>query len=161
MAKILPYPLLSLAIWLMWLILSGFTAGQALLGAAVALFCGLAMTRLKQQKQHLRRPDLALLLAGRVIIDVIAANFAVAKIILTGGKSKRPSGFVIIKLQLTNRMAIAALACILTAAPGTAWIAYDRRSNRIILHILDSADAAYWQKLIHRRYETLLLEIFA
>jgi len=161
MAKILPYPLLSLAIWLMWLLLAGFTAGQALLGAAVALFCGLAMTRLTPRKRHLRRPGLLPLLAGRVAADVVKSNFAVMKIILTGGKSKHPSGFIMVPLRLTNRLAVALLACILTATPGTAWIAYDRRSGRLILHILDLFDESYWQETIKTRYENLLLEIFA
>jgi len=50
MRRFLPYPLLSLAILLFWLLLSGISPGQILLGSLVALFCGQAMTRLQQKK---------------------------------------------------------------------------------------------------------------
>lgn len=161
MSRFLPYPLLSLAILAMWLLLSGHSPGQLLLGSAVALFCGLAMTRLQQKKMRLRNLHLLAVLGFRVFCDVISSNLAVAKIILTRGKAKYPSGFIILQLSLRDRMAIACLACILTATPGTAWIAYDRRSGRLILHVLDLAEEAYWHRLIKSRYENLLSEIFA
>lgn len=161
MAKILPYPLLSAAIWLMWLLLSGFNFGQMLLGALAAVICGLAMTRLKQRKIRLRRPHLLPLLFWRVSGDIILSNLAVAKIVLTGGRAKHPSGFITLRLSLQNRAAIAVLACIITATPGTVWIAYDRRSSRLILHILDLVEEAYWHNLVKTRYESLLSEIFA
>ncbi|KAA6204579.1 MAG: Na+/H+ antiporter subunit E [Candidatus Tokpelaia sp.] len=161
MRKLLPYPLLSLAILAMWLLLSGAGLGQVLLGSFVALFCGLAMTKLKQKKIYIHHWRLLPILLWRVLHDIILSNFTVAKIILTGGRAKHPSGFIILQLSLKNRMAIALLACIITATPGTAWIAYDHRNSRLILHILDLAEETYWHKLIKTRYESLLLEIFA
>jgi len=161
MRRFLPYPLLSLAILLFWLLLSGISPGQILLGSLIALFCGQAMTRLQQKKICIRRWHLLPVLFWRVLCDIIASNFAVAKIILTGGRKKAPSGFIIVQLSLHNRMAVALLACIITATPGTAWIAYDYRSSKLLLHILNLVEESYWHNLVKTRYESLLAEIFA
>lgn len=159
--KILPYPLLSAAVLAMWLLLSGAARGQILLGSIIAIFCGLVMTQLQQRKIHMRNTRLLPILLWRIVCDILSSNIAVAKIIITGGKKKHPSGFIILNISLKNHMAIAILSCILTATPGTAWIAYNRRSGKLILHILDLQEEAYWHNHIKKRYENLLAEIFS
>jgi len=159
-AKILPYPLLSLSILVMWLLLSGVSAGQFLLGLVIALICGQAMARLDQPKLKIAKPHLLIILLCRAAWDIMLSNLAVAKIILTRGRRKNPSGFITLHLALRNPMAVALLACILAATPGTAWIAYDHISGRLILHILDLPENTDWQDIISRRYENLLLQMF-
>ena len=57
--------------------------------------------------------------------------------------------------------ALAVLACILTCTPGTAWVEYDSTANKLLIHVFDLVDEAYWIDLIKNRYERLLLEMLA
>ena len=55
---------------------------------------------------------------------------------------------------------LAALACIITACPGTTWARYDSTANVLTMHILDLVDEQAWIETIKQRYERRLLEIF-
>jgi len=160
MKKVFPHPLLSLFIILMWILLSGLTVGQFLLGVAVSIIAGRNMVYLRPEKVHIHNWHLLVKLFFRILADITRSNLAVASIILTGGEKKYQFGFMIVPLDLQNRTGLAVLACILTATPGTAWIAYDSKNSELLLHVLDLTDEAYWRNLIKRRYESLLLEIF-
>lgn len=63
-------------------------------------------------------------------------------------------------MRLRDPNAIAVMAIILTATPGTAWIEYEAEDGRLLLHVLDLRSEDDWQVLIRDRYETLLMEIF-
>ena len=56
--------------------------------------------------------------------------------------------------------AIAVLACIVTATPGTSWARYDAAANVVTIHVLDLIDEQAWIRQFKERYERLLLEIF-
>ncbi len=66
-----------------------------------------------------------------------------------------------VPLLLESRSALAVLACILSVTPGTVWIAYNRKSSELLLHVLDFEDGYNYQQFIKQRYEQLLLEIFS
>ena len=55
---------------------------------------------------------------------------------------------------------LAALACIITATPGTAWAGYDAASGVLTMHVLDLADPQAMRDTIRGRYERRLMEIF-
>ena len=57
-------------------------------------------------------------------------------------------------------MALAALACIITATPGTAWARYDSRANVVTIHVLDLVDGEGLVRTIKQRYEVKLKEVF-
>ena len=96
-----------------------------------------------------------------MFLDIVRSNVAVAGLILTGGRhGRRRSGFVEIPLELRDPTALAILAVIITATPGTAWMQYDARRDAVLLHVFDLVDEADWIALIKGRYERLLLEIF-
>jgi|GEM_PF-67115 len=157
---LLPYPVFSLSLVCMWLILNGFTVGQGMISLGVAMSGGMAMRALKPEPVKLHRYWLVPLLTARVLIDITRSNIATGWIILTGGRRKSQSGFMLIPLEVKSRTAIALLGVILTATPGTAWIAYGAKRNEILLHVLDLHNEEDWRDLIKNRYETLLKEIF-
>lgn len=161
MNKIFPHPVLSLFILLMWLLLSGFTVGQFLIGLGVALFGGMVMVLLDPPKVRIQNWHLLPLLFYRVVVDITISNLTVAYIIVTGRRTKKNKGFMFVPLDLRNRTALAVLGSIVTATPGTVWVAYDSKSSRLMLHVLDLHDETYWCALIKNRYERLLLEIFS
>ena len=55
---------------------------------------------------------------------------------------------------------LAALACIITATPGTLWVKYNSADNTMLLHVLDLIDEEEWVRIIKGRYEKRLMEIF-
>jgi multicomponent K+:H+ antiporter subunit E len=158
MSRAIPYPVLTAALVLMWLLLTRFSLGHLLLGTAVALIAGKSMAALQPAKPRLRRWDLIPELAGAVFVDIVRSNLEVAWLILTG-RGRRP-GFVEIPLQLRDPTALALLGIIATATPGTAWIQYDTGGGTLLLHVLDLDDEAHFVDLFKHRYERLLMEIF-
>jgi len=157
---LVPYPLLALCLILMWLFLNGFAVGQFILSVLVAGVSSFAMRQLEPEGVKISNWRKVFLLCWRVLVDITNSNIATASIILRGGRGKAKSGFMIIPLDLKNRTGLAVLGCILTATPGTAWIAYDTRRSELLLHVLDLDDENYWRQLIKNRYEYLLMEIF-
>ncbi|MBB6260758.1 multicomponent K+:H+ antiporter subunit E [Paenochrobactrum gallinarii] len=161
MKWLFPYPVLFAALLLFWLLLNDFTIGALIFGSIVAFVACHAMTALVPQKPRIRSYRLIPVLVWRVALDILQSNIAVTKIILSRHDRGRRAGFVAIPLQLTDRMGLAILACIITATPGTAWVDYHAASGELLIHVLDLKDAQEWRDSIKQRYEELLLEIFA
>lgn len=160
MNRVLPHPLLSLGIVIMWLLLNRVSPGHLVLGVAVALVAGQAMAALEPSRPHIRRWDVVVRLGFRVVGDIIRSNVAVARIILGVGRRGRRQGFVEIDLEVRDPTALATLAVILTATPGTAWIDYDAARGRLLLHVFDLVDEEEWRDIVNNRYGRLLKEIF-
>jgi len=110
---------------------------------------------------HVRRLRTICLLLGLVLTDIIRSNIAVARIILGLARRRWTSGLVEIPLELRDPYGLAALACIITSTPGTLWVDFDATSGTLTIHVLDLIDKSEWVRIIKRRYERLLLEIFA
>lgn len=160
MKRWIPYPILTVALFLMWLLLTqSFSPGQILLGIGAAMLGSRAAAAMQLERPRPGSIRAIAKLLGIVAMDIVRSNFAVASIILLPRK-ERVSGFVRLPLDLQSRYGLAALALIITATPGTIWVQYDRGSRILLVHILDLVDEETWIRLIKGRYETLLLEIF-
>ncbi len=158
---LLPSPVLSLALFVLWILLTqSVSAGTLILGAALALFWPAATQRLRPTPVRLRRPLVLARLVGRVIVEMVRSNAEVAWIILTRRPARIPSGFVQIPLELKDPSALAALAMIVTFTPGTAWAQLSADSRTLLLHVLILRDEAETIALIKARYEQPLREIF-
>ena len=160
MSRVLPYPLLSASLLLMWFLLNGVSLGHLALGIPIALFAGWVMSALQPSKPHIRRWIAIPKLVGIVTIDILHSNIAVSRLILSGPVAGSRSGFIPIPLTVRDRTALAVLAVVLTATPGTAWVEYRSRTNLLLLHVLDVGEEQHCIDLIKNRYEPLLLEIF-
>lgn len=153
--------LLWLALTGMWLLLNGtLTLGQAALGGLAAWAAVRARALLQPAAVVLHRPLAAVALLGIVLADIARSNVAVAAIVLRRGRRGRVSGFVEIPLATRHPAALAALACIITSTPGTAWAGYDVQSNTLTMHVLDLVDGEAAVREIKDRYERRLMEIF-
>lgn len=156
----LPYPLLSFALALVWLVLNQSLAPATIvLGSVLGVVLGRLFGRLRAPKARVRNYVLAGRLLLRVIGDIIRSNLAVARLILGRGNNRR-SGFVAISLTLTDHYGLAVLACIITSTPGTIWVSYDSGAHVLVIHVLDLVDEQHWIDSIKQRYERPLLEIF-
>lgn len=156
----LPYPILSLLLLLIWLLLNQSVApGTLLLGALLGVALAKVFGLLRPPKARMRNYPLLGLLLVRVVLDIVRSNIAVARLVLRRD-SRTHSGFVAIPLALTDRYGLAVLACIITSTPGTIWVSYEPGANVLLIHVLDLVDEAGWIDTIKRRYERPLLEIF-
>ncbi|WP_349435982.1 Na+/H+ antiporter subunit E [Pararhizobium sp. A13] len=156
-----PYPLLSLSLLAFWLLVNqSISPGHILLGSALGISWAWIMVNLQPDKTRLRQFRRIAVLTSHVAIDVLRSNLAVMGVILRGGNRPVNSGFVTIDLSLRDDNALALLACILTATPGTAWLEFDRQAGVLTIHVLDLENGERWSDLIKRRYEAPLKEIF-
>lgn len=161
MTRILPNPLLSLALFLASILLSGSVEPPSLLLAALAAWLlPFVMRVFRIAPVRVRAPLTIATLAGTVAVDVLRSNWAVGRILLAGRRRDRVPGFIQVPLQLRDRHGLATLATILTMTPGTLWVDYERSSGRLLLHVLDLQDEDEWIRLIKERYERRLMEIF-
>lgn len=156
-----PYPLLSLALLMLWLLANqSLSPGQIVLGTVLGVVFAWIMVNLQPDKTRLKNYGMIAVLAGHVAVDVVRSNIAVMGAILRAGKHPVNSGFVAIDISLRDENALALLACILTATPGTAWLEFDRQTGVLLIHVLDLENGAAWSELIRNRYEAPLKEIF-
>lgn len=161
MRRWLPYPLLSLSLLVIWMLLNQSMApGTILLGALLGVGLARVFGVLRPPKAHIHNYPRAVLLLLRVIGDIVRSNIAVARIILGRRDSAVHSGFVAIPLTLTDHYGLAVLACIITSTPGTIWVSHDSTRNVLLIHVLDLVDEQSWIGTIKQRYERPLLEIF-
>ena len=160
MKRWLPHPWFALWLLVAWLLLQqSLAASTIVLGIVLALVLSRALGRLDLPRVRVRSFGTLLVLLARVFGDIVRSNIAVAKIIV----SRRPratAGFVTIPLEITSPYALALLACIITATPGTIWVSHDSQHRKLVIHVLDLVDEAAWIADIKRRYEQPLLRIF-
>jgi len=161
MRRWFPAPLLSVFLLGLWLLLNQtFALGHVLLGAALAIYAPIATASLRPTPVRVRRPLAVLRLLGRVAVDIVKSNIAVAGVILGGRKRHEDSGFMRIPLDMRDPHGLAALACILTGCPGTVWAGLTDDGKVLTIHVLDLQDEGEWVDIVKNRYEKLLMEIF-
>ena len=161
MKKILPAPLVSLGLFLIWLMLNhSLSAGHLLLASVLALALPLVFASLRPQQVRVRRPLAVLRLCYIVMVDTTESNIAVLRALLRPGPPRHPSDFVIIPLQLRDPNALAVLAMIVCITPGTSWAELSLDRSLLMLHVLEVADAPAIIEHVKMRYERPLMEIF-
>lgn len=159
MRRWLPYPILSLALAVAWLVLNqSVDAAHILLAVALGLAGGRILAALQPPHRRPRRAAVALELFFLVLADIVRSNIAVARIVLNP-RQKRTAGFLSVPLELRHPAGLAAVACIVTATPGTSWARYDAARNIVTIHVLDLLDEEEWVHIFKQRYERRLREI--
>lgn len=161
MRRFLPYPILSLGLFVASILLSASVAPPSLaLAVLLALLAPIIMLALGVDRVRVKAPMAIVRLAIDVIGDIVRSNWAVSHIILGRRRHERTSGFIHIPLDLRDRYGLAVLAIIITSTPGTLWVEYEAATGRLLLHVLDLVDEETWVRLIKDRYERRLMEIF-
>jgi len=160
MTRWLPHPWFALWLLVAWLLLQqSLAASTIVLGIVLALALSWALGKLELPRVRVRSLGTLLVLLVRVLGDIVRSNIAVARIIVSP-KPRFTSGFVTIPLEITSPYALALLACIITATPGTIWVSHDSLRRVLVIHVLDVVDETIWIAHIKRRYEQPLLRIF-
>ena len=119
MKKVLPAPLLSLALLVTWLMANGsMSVGHLLIGAALAIALPWFTERWRPDKPRLQHVGVGLRLAGIVLFDIVKSNVIVARLILGKERNIQPR-LVWVPLTLRDPHGIVALASVITMTPGT------------------------------------------
>ena len=162
MSRWLPFPLLSLGLLAMWLLLNRtLWPGHVLLGAALGIAGGWVLAGLQRPQGRMRRRAVtAAQLAWLVLVDIVRSNVAVARLVVYPGTRKRIAGFIHMPVAVRHPAALAILACIITATPGTSWARFDRGRHVLTIHVFDLIDEREWVDQFKQRYERRLMEIF-
>jgi len=160
MKRLLPAPLLSAMLFVVWLLLRQ-NVGLATLAMATILAIALPLLTLplRPLPVRMRRPRAAIALLLTVAVDAVVSNLVVARSVWHFRTPPR-SAFVRVPLDLDDANGLAVLAVITTIVPGTVWceLAVDRRT--LLLHVFDVDDEAAFIAQYKARYERPLLEMF-
>jgi len=159
MKRLLPAPLLSSALFILWLILNrSLSLGHVLLALVLALAIPVLLGGLRPLPVRIRKPGVVLRLMLTIMVDTLRSNLAVVRLLL--GQRRHAAGFVCVPLAMRDPNALAALAMIICITPGTAWaeLSFDRAT--LLLHVLELSDASALAAHIKTRYERPLMEIF-
>ena len=156
----LPAPLLSTALFLSWLALTGSASiGQLLLAALFAWAIPLATARLRPERVHIRSWPTAFRLSLLVLYDIVASALTVATQIL-GREDRITPGFITVPLSIRDPYGITCLASIITMTPGTLSVDFSSDRTRLLVHALNLDDPAVMVNSIKARYERPLMAIF-
>ena len=161
MKRLFPAPLLSASLFVLWLVLNPpLGAGQAILGAIVAILLPAVTAPLRPLRVRVRRPAAVARLLVAVGLGVLQSNLDVARGILRSRVRRSTGAFVKVPLELTDPSALAALAMITTVVPGTVWSELAIDHSAVLLHVFDVDDEADFVADFKARYERPLKEIF-
>jgi len=161
MARLLPHPLLSIAIAVVWILLvNEISAGHVVLG----IFLGWAIPKLTSpywpDRPLIRRPLIVIEYIAIVLWDIVVSNVQVAYWVLFRRGSSLRSRFVTVPLDLTTAEAITALAGTITMTPGTVSADLSADGRALLVHCLETDDPDGTVAQIKDRYERRLKEIF-
>jgi multicomponent K+:H+ antiporter subunit E len=156
----LPAPLISLLLFVVWLMLNqSLSLGHVALAAVLAITVPWFSERLRPDRPRLKRPLLIVRFGLLVLWDILKSNVEVARRILGPESAIRPR-FVWVPLAIRDPHGIVSLAGVITMTPGTlsAEISDDRR--HLLVHAFNVDDEAALIADIKARYEAPLMQIF-
>lgn len=159
--SLVPHPLLSLLLILVWLgLVNTFTLGNLILGTSFGLVIPMLTAAYWPGRPAIARPLKVVEYVVVVLWDIIVANVQVALIILFKREPTINSQWISIPLELTSAEAITVLAGTITMTPGTVSAVLAADGCAILVHCLHTDDPDAVRDEIKTRYERRLLEIF-
>lgn len=161
MKRWLPAPLLSLALFVAWLMLNrSLSPGSLLIGALAGLGMPWLLRPLRPPGGTMHRPFTLARLIFVVGGDVVVSALDVASGVVRSRRDPPRGTFVAIPLDLADSRGLAALAVVTTVVPGTVWCELAPDRSKLLLHVFDLEDEAEFVRHYKQRYELPLKEIF-
>lgn len=161
LTRLIPHPLLSLTLVLVWLgLVNTFTLGNLILGVAFGLVIPMLTAAYWPNRPAIARPLKVAEYTLIVLWDIIVANVQVGMIILFKREQTIRSHWIPVPLELKSAEAITVLAGTITMTPGTVSAMLAADGSAILVHCLHSDDPDAVRDEIKSRYERRLLEIF-
>ncbi|MFT4012356.1 MAG: Na+/H+ antiporter subunit E [Paracoccus sp. (in: a-proteobacteria)] len=159
--RLLPHPLLSATLVLVWLALVnrwawGSLVFAGLIGVAVPLLTAPYWPDTKGYSRPGRIPAFL----GILLYDIVKANFDVVRIVLFLPRRALRPAWIVVPLDLRRPEAITALAATITLTPGTISCDLSEDGRALLVHCLHAPDPRGVLDDIKTRYEARLKEIF-
>lgn len=159
---LLPHPLLTVILALVWVILqNGISAGMVVFGIILGIIIPWMTSIWWPDTPKGFRMGRMILYTLMVMWDIVVANIQVAWIVLTVPNSKLKPAWIVVPLELTQPEAITVLAGTITLTPGTVTSDLSDEGHSLLIHVLHTDDPDAVRDDIKNRYERRLLEIFA
>lgn len=160
MRRLLPHPLLTLTLAILWLLLvNQLSAGHIVLGALLGWLIPFATSGFWPETIRIRHPLTLLRYLAVFLYDIVRGSFHVAWLILLGPARLRPA-FVQVPVMLKTDLAISLLANTISLTPGTVSVLLSADQRTLTVHTLDTDDPAALVAEIKQRYEVPLQKIF-
>ncbi len=161
MNHLLPHPMLTVMITLVWLLLANdFSIGHLVLGLVIGVLVPRFTAAYWPDRSRLRSPRAILGYVLVVAWDICVSNVQVAYLVLFRRAGTLRSCFVTVPLDLRTHDAIAVLAGTITMTPGTVSADTSADGRALLVHCLDTDDPDALVAQIKDRYERRLKEIF-
>jgi len=159
--RIVPHPILSITLTLVWLgLVNTVTLGNLLLGGLIGLALPIMVAAYWPNRPRLSNPLAVIEYVGVVLWDIVVANFQVAAIILFKRPDDIRSAWITVPLDVTSPEAITVLAGTITMTPGTVSTTLAADGRSILVHCLHAENPDAVRDGIKDRYERRLKEIF-
>jgi multicomponent K+:H+ antiporter subunit E len=160
-AALLPHPLISLAVALVWILLVNTLTLNAVVFATILGVVIPLMTRAYwPEAPRLRSPVRIVEYILVVLWDICIANVQVARIILFVPNAALRPAWITVPLDLRTPEAITVLAGTITMTPGTVSSDLSACGRALLVHCLHAPDPDAVRDEIKARYESRLKEIF-
>lgn len=161
MARLLPHPLLTLMIAVVWLLLANdLSVGHLVLGLIIGVLVPLVTSVYWPDRGRVRNPAAILGYLLVVAWDIVVSNIQVAYLVLFRRGDTLRSRFVTVPLDLRTPEAVAVLAGTITMTPGTVSADTSADGRALLVHCLETDDPDAVIAQIKDRYERRLKEIF-
>lgn len=161
MSRLIPMPLHSILLLVVWLMLnSTVSLGHILLGSVLAICIPLLCEPLRMPQPKIKRPLKAFGYVLIVLKDILVANVEVALLVVGPMRRIKP-GFVAVPLDLHDTLPVTILASTVTMTPGTVSAEISKDHQWLYVHVLDMPENEQEViDLIKQRYESRVKEIF-
>ncbi|ETW14101.1 monovalent cation/H+ antiporter subunit E [Roseivivax marinus] len=158
---VFPHPLLTILLAITWcLVANSIALGSIVMGVILGILIPLTTRAYwPDAPRGLRLFKLARYVM-LVIWDILAANVAVAWLVVTRSNTAMRPKWVVIPLELRRPEAITMLAGTITLTPGTVSADLSDEGHCLLVHALDAESAEEVRDEIKDRYERRLKEIF-
>lgn len=161
MTAVLPHPILSATVALVWVLLvNDLSVGTVLLALVVGFAVPKFTSMYWPERAAIGDPRMIAEYAAVVLYDIVVSNIDVARLVLFRRAGSLRSGFITVPLDLRSPEAITVLAGTITMTPGTLTVNYDPDARTLTVHALDIDDADAMVAQIKDRYERRLGSIF-
>jgi multicomponent K+:H+ antiporter subunit E len=159
--RLLPHPVLTATLTVVWALLSNeFSPGTLLFGFVLGVAIAKFTSPYWPGRSKLRNPRAILEYSAIVAWDIIVSNLQVAYLVLFRRAESLKSQFVVVPLELRSPEAIATLAGTITMTPGTVSADLSADGRSLLVHCLETTDPAGTVAGIKSRYERRLMRIF-
>lgn len=159
-ARLVPHPILSVLVALVWIFaVNEISAGSVLMGAILGFVIPLATAAFWPDRPVIRNKRLAVEYMLIVFWDILVSGVQVARLVLFRQGDSLKSRWITVPLDVTSPEAIAVLSGTITMTPGTLTADVSADGRNLLVHCLETEDPDATVAEIKTRYERRLKEI--